>query len=108
MNLDSLLQTYSNEGCSAYSPRMLLKILMYGYVTKNYSSRLMAKAVKENIYFIWLAGGNHPTRNVINSFRGQKMQIVIEEVFSEMLLILADRGYIDLRVLIHLQIYKTT
>ena len=96
MNLDSLLQTYSNEGCSAYSPRMLLKILMYGYVTKNYSSRLMAKAVKENIYFIWLAGGNHPTRNVINSFRGQKMQIVIEEVFSEMLLILADRGYIDL------------
>lgn len=96
MNLDTLLQTYSNEGCSAYNPRMLLKVLMYAYVTKNYSSRLMTKAVKENIYFIWLAGGNQPTRNVINSFRGQKMQLVIEEVFTELMLILADRKYVDL------------
>lgn len=59
MNPNKLLGTYSNVGCSAYHPRMLLKVLMYAYVTQNYSSRLMAKAVKENVYFIWLAGGNH-------------------------------------------------
>lgn len=96
MNLDKLLETYSNAGCSAYHPRMLLKVLMYAYVTKNYSSRLMAKSVKENVYFIWLAGGNKPTRNVLNSFRSGKMLTVIEEVFTELMLILADQKYIDL------------
>ena len=96
MNLDKLLETYSDKGCSSYHPRMLLKVLMYAYVTKNYSSRLMAKAVKENIYFIWLAGGNQPTRNVLNSFRSNKMLIVIEEVFTELMLILSDLKYIDL------------
>lgn len=96
MNPDKLLGTYSNVDCSAYHPRMLLKVLMYAYVTKNYSSRLMAKAVNENVYFIWLAGGNQPTRNVLNSFRSGKMLTVIEEVFTELMLILAGQKYIDL------------
>ena len=31
MNIDKLLETYSPLGSSSYDPKMMLKILMYGY-----------------------------------------------------------------------------
>ena len=78
MNIDKLLETYTPLGNSSYSPKMMLKILMYGYIRKRYSSRQIAEAVQCDIKFIWLAGGNKPTRNVINSFRKDKMKIIME------------------------------
>ena len=95
MNIDRLLDTYSPLGSSSYSPKMMLKILMYGYIRKRYSSRQIAEAVQCDIKFIWLAGGNKPTRNVINSFRKDKMKIIMEDVFVELLLVLEAKGYIN-------------
>ena len=95
MNIDKLLETYSPLGSSSYAPKMMLKILMYGYIRKRYSSRLIAEAVKCDIKFIWLAGGNKPTRNVINSFRKDKMKIIMEDVFVELLVVLEKKGYIN-------------
>ena len=95
MNIDKMLETYSPLGSCSYSPKMMLKILMYGYIRKKYSSRLIAEAVQCDIKFIWLAGGNKPTRNVINSFRKDKMKLIIEDVFSELLAILEIKGYIN-------------
>lgn len=97
MNLDKILETYSPLGQSSFNPKMMLKILMYGYIKKRYSSRLIAEGVKSDIYFIWLSGGNKPTRNVINDFRKDKMKLIIEDVFAELLLILEQKGYIDLK-----------
>ncbi len=97
MKLDKILETYSPLGQSSFNPKMMLKILMYGYIKKKYSSRSIAEAVKSDIYFIWLAGGNKPTRNVINDFRKDKMKIIIEDVFAELLTILEQKGYIDLK-----------
>ena len=42
-------------GSSSYHPQMLLKVLVYGYVTNIYSSRKLAAACKESIYFMWLS-----------------------------------------------------
>ena len=95
MNIDKILETYSPLGAGSYHPKMMLKILMYGYIKKKYSSRLIAEAVQSDIKFIWLAGGNKPTRNVINSFRKDKMKIIMEDVFSELLVILESKGYIN-------------
>ena len=95
MNIDKLLETYSPLGCSSYSPKMMLKILMYGYIRKRYSSRQIAEAVECDIKFIWLAGGNKPTRNVINSFRKDKMKVIMEDVFVELLIVLEKKGYIN-------------
>ena len=36
MNIDKLLETYSPLGSSSYSPKMMLKILMYGYIRRKY------------------------------------------------------------------------
>ena len=68
---------------------------MYGYIRKKYSSRQIAEAVQCDIKFIWLAGGNKPTRNVINSFRKDKMKIIMEDVFVELLVVLEKKGYIN-------------
>ena len=95
MNIDKLLETYSPLGSNSYDPKMMLKILMYGYIRKRYSSRLIAEAVESDIKFIWLAGGNKPTRNVINSFRKDKMKIIMEDVFVELLVVLEKKGYIN-------------
>jgi len=95
MNIDKLLETYSPIGCNSYSPKMMLKILMYGYIRKRYSSRQIADAVQSDIKFIWLSGGNKPTRNVINSFRKDKMKVIMEDVFVELLIVLEKKGYIN-------------
>ena len=95
MNIDKILETYSPLGTDSYHPKMMLKILMYGYIKKKYSSRQIAEAVQSDVKFIWLAGGNKPTRNVINSFRKDKMKVIMEDVFSELLVILETKGYIN-------------
>lgn len=95
MKIDKILETYSPLGNTSYNPKMMLKILLYGYVKRQYSSRKIAEAVKTDIYFIWLAGGNKPTRNIINEFRKDKMKIIMEDVFVELLTILKAKGYID-------------
>jgi transposase len=33
ISITSLLSAYKNDGCSSYHPQMLLKILLYGYVS---------------------------------------------------------------------------
>ena len=95
MNIDKILETYSPLGPNSYNPKMMIKVIMYGYIRKRYSSRLMEDAVRNDIKFIWLAGGNKPTRNVLNDFRKDKMSLIIEDVFTELLIILEGKGYIN-------------
>lgn len=58
MNLDKILEAYSLLGQSSFNPKMMLKILMYEYIKKKYSSRLIEHGVKLDIYFVWLEGVN--------------------------------------------------
>ena len=67
---------------------------MYAYKRKRYSSRLIAEAVKSYIQFIWSTEGNKTTRNVINSYRKDKIKIIIEDVFFELLVVLEKKEYI--------------
>ena len=52
INLELLEKAYKGGGTSSYHPKMLLKILVYGYVTNVYSSRKLEAATRENIHFI--------------------------------------------------------
>jgi transposase len=68
VNIEPLLSAYQSTGTSSYHPQMLLKILVYGYVTNVYSSRKLEVACKENINFMWLSAMNYPDHNTINRF----------------------------------------
>lgn len=97
MDLSFIFRQYKGGGTSSYHPAMLLKILIYAYSQKIYSSREIAKAVRENVNFIWLAGGSKPDFRTINRFRHSKLRKSIERVFASMLNLLKETGLIDLK-----------
>jgi len=60
---------------------MLLKVLLCAYTERIYSSRWIAKALRENIHFMWISGESRPNFRTLNDFRGSRMKAVIEEIF---------------------------
>lgn len=85
MNLTAVMEGYKGGGASSYHPKMLLKLIVYAYAEKIYSGRQIAKAVRENIPFMWLSGGNRPDFRTINRFRSERMEGKIQAVFTEVL-----------------------
>jgi transposase len=96
LELSALMRQYTGGGASAYHPRMMLKVLVYAYTQRTYSSRRIAKALRENVNFMWLAGGNRPDFRTLNRFRSSRMRGVMDEVFAEVLEYLIDEGYVKL------------
>ena len=96
LDLSPLLAKYKGGGTSSYHPKMLLKVLVYAYTQKIYTSRKIAKALRENIHFMWLSGGNRPDFRTINDFRGSRMKGVIDEVFGEVVAYLVEAGKVKL------------
>lgn len=56
-------------GNSAYEPKSMLKLVVYGYSYGIKSSRKLERAVHENVAFIWLMGGLKPDHKTIAEFR---------------------------------------
>lgn len=96
MDLRKVYEQYAGGGTSSYHPKMLLKVLIYAYSQQIYSSRKIAKALRENIYFMWLSGNNHPDFHTINRFRGVVVKETIGEIFAAVVLILVEGGYVKL------------
>jgi transposase len=97
INLDPLIEKYKGGGCSSYHPRMMLKVLVYGYLCNIYSSRKIEAAIKENIYFMWISGMEQPDHNTINRFRTDRLKGVVKEVFTKVVLLMAESGHVDLQ-----------
>jgi len=53
LDIEPLLAKYKGGGTSSYHPRMMLKVIVYAYTQKVYSSRKIEKALWENIGFMW-------------------------------------------------------
>jgi transposase len=96
LEIEPLLRQYKGGGTSSYHPRMLLKVLIYAYTQKTYSSRQIAKALRENVNYMWLSGMNKPNFRTINRFRGVIMQEAMEEIFTSVLQYLIEHGYVNL------------
>ena len=94
MHLSNLLRAYKGGGTSSYHPLMLLKVLIYAYTQKIYSSRNISKALRENVNFMWIAGNNRPDFRTINRFRSIILKENIEKVFASVLEILFEKGFI--------------
>ncbi|MMZ70939.1 hypothetical protein D1872_341300 [compost metagenome] len=48
---------------------MLTKVIICAYTQRMYSSRQIAKSIRENILFMWLAGRQRPDFRTLNRFR---------------------------------------
>ena len=83
-------------GASRYNPVMMIKLFVYGYMNKVCSSRMLAKAARENVMYMWLAGGQKPDFRTLNDFRGKLLKGVMEEIFVTSVKMLHKKGYIKL------------
>ncbi|HEY0668823.1 MAG TPA: IS1182 family transposase [Sphingobacteriaceae bacterium] len=96
INLEPLLKAYHIKGGSNYHPQMLLKVLVYGYVTNIYSSRKLEAVCRESIYFMWLSAMNYPDHNTINRFRGVRLKHALRQVFEDVVQLLAQEGLLSI------------
>lgn len=86
-----------NEGPGhpAYHPRILMKILIQGMISKTRSSRRLAKATRENIVFMYLAEKVHPDFRTINRFRMENPEFV-KSAFKKTVELASKHDLIDL------------
>lgn len=96
LNIEPLLKAYHIKGSSSYHPQLLLKVVVYGYVTNSYSSRKLAAACKESIYFMWLSSMSYPDHNTINRFRGVRLKHAFRSVFEDVVKLLAEEGLLSI------------
>jgi transposase len=96
INIEPLLKAYHIRGSSSYHPLLLLKVLVYGYVTNIYSSRKLAAACQESIYFMWLSSMSYPDHNTINRFRGVRLKNALRSVFEDVVNLLAKEGLLSI------------
>lgn len=87
LNLNSLIQQYVQEWKwrPAFHPRMLLKVLFYGYMNQTFSSRRLANKLTCDLWFMYVAWNNQPDFRTINRFRKEKWSI-LEEIFVQIVL----------------------
>jgi len=97
IDLKLLTKAYAGGGTSSYHPKMMLKIMVYSYLTNIYSSRKMEAAVKENIPFMWLSGMQTPDHNTINTFRGLRLKDTLKDIFTQIVELLAEEGLVSLK-----------
>lgn len=94
MNIDPLVEKYKGGGTSAFHPKMMIKVIVFAYSQRIYSSRRIAKALRENIYFMWISGNNQPDFRTINRFRSSIMKDLIDEIFTLALEYLIKNGHV--------------
>lgn len=97
LNLESFKKLYKETGRCPYHPKMMLKVIIYAYMNNIYSCRKIEKHLRRDIHYIWLAGNEHPDFITINRFRN-RVKEEINNVFTQLVLVLADKGFISLDV----------
>ncbi|MED3824149.1 IS1182 family transposase, partial [Priestia flexa] len=92
----TLFSHYKGGGRSSFHPKMMLKIILFGYSQKVYSCRGIEKLIRENIPAMWLAAMQQPDFRTINEFRGERMKVLMDELFEAMILKLIEDNYISM------------
>ena len=97
LDLDNFSRLYKETGRCPYHPKMMLKAILYAYMNNVYSCRKIEQLLLRDIHYIWLAGYEKPDFITINRFRN-RVKDEINNVFTQLVLILADKGFISLDV----------
>lgn len=71
LDLEAFHIRYEGDGRrrQPFDPRMMVKVLIYGYATGVFSSRKMARKLHEDVAFRMLSANNYPAHRTIREFR---------------------------------------
>jgi transposase len=97
LDLSAIESVYEGDerGQPPYHPRMMTKILIYGYCVGVFSSRRMQKALVEDVGFRVLAAGNEPDFRTISDFRKLHLK-ALQGLFDQVLQIALQAGTMKL------------
>ena len=90
---------YSELGQKSYHPKLLLKLLFYGYAIGIRSGRKIAAACESDLAFMYLSSMYRPDFRTINDFRKDNIEIV-EQLFVEVLKICSSLNMVNIGILI--------
>lgn len=95
--LGAFYEPYAGDGRrnSPFDPRMMVKVLLYGYATGTFSSRKLAKKLHEDVAFRVLGGENFPAHRTIADFRKQHLA-AFQELFVQVVRIAKEVGLVKL------------
>ena len=81
-------------GCPQYDPKVMLKLLVYGYSYGVRSSRKLEREANYNLSFIWLTGGLKPDHKTIAEFR-RKNKSALKKVLKQCARLCIEMDLID-------------
>jgi transposase len=96
LDITKIIDTYRGGGTSSYHPRMMLKIVLFAYLSNIYSCRKIEDAARDRLSFMWLSGMQTPDHNTINRFRTSRLKDTIHTIFTQVVLMLVDMGHLTL------------
>ena len=97
LDLSAITARYEEErrGGPPYHPRMMVKVLLYGYCTGVASSRRIARHLHEDIAFRVLAANNTPDFRTISDFRKDHLE-ALGGLFLQVLELCQQAGLVKL------------
>jgi transposase len=76
LDLRKLYNRYSDLGCTAYHPQMMLKVLFYGYAMGERSSRVLAHRLESDVAYMYLSALQQPDFRTLNRFRKDNLDLL--------------------------------
>jgi transposase len=98
LDLSPFYAQYQGEdgrGQSAYDPRMMTRLLLYGYAVGVSSSRRIERATHDDVAFRYLAANQHPDHASIAAFRHEQMAL-LADLFLQALRLCEKAGLVKL------------
>ena len=97
LDLSAMHAVYGEEkrGQPPYDPRLMTKLLVYGYCTGVFSSRRIQRRMQEDIPFKVLAAGNEPDFRTISDFRKIHIE-TLQGLFEQVLEMALECGAVKL------------
>ena len=83
------------RGLAAYDPRMMVRLLIYGYCRGVASSRRIERATHEDVAFRYWAADEHPDHDTIADFRKEHLAN-LSELFVQVLRLCQQAGLVKL------------
>ena len=96
LDLSPILASYVGErGFPPYDPRLMLKVLLYGYATGVTSSRKLARACEQDVAMRFLTANQAPDHRSIAKFRKRHLG-AFKALFVQVLQVAARAGMVSL------------
>ena len=92
-----LYEAYSSRGRkSVNDPRVLFKVMAYGYQCGIFSTRKLEEACKYRVDFMWLLeNGKAPDHSTLSRFRTGRCAEAVEDLFYQYVRLLEEQGEVD-------------